>query len=141
MPDPQTVRQVVYRWLVKADHDLDAATRLLQSGEGWPSDAVCFHAQQCVEKHLKAWLTLRGIEFKRTHDIKTLLALIPPRARPRLTAEEQAALTTYAVVTRYPDESDDEEDIDSEARNAVRIARRVRNHIRRTLPKDCIPKA
>jgi HEPN domain-containing protein len=85
---------------------------------------LCFHAQQCVEKYVKALLVLHGIEFSRIHHISALVALLPVRVRPDLTPEEQERLTDYAVSARYPG---DYEPIPlAEARQAVQIARRAR---------------
>ncbi|MBW1960508.1 MAG: HEPN domain-containing protein [Deltaproteobacteria bacterium] len=50
---------------------------------------VCFHAQQCAEKYLKAFLTFKNIDFPKTHDIGELLALVSKGTRPQLTVEEQ----------------------------------------------------
>ena len=41
-------------------------------------DVICFLAQQCVEKYLKAWLQEVDILFSKTHDLETLLDLIVP---------------------------------------------------------------
>lgn len=35
-----------------------------------------FHAQQAVEKTLKAWLALCGVAYPRTHDISLLLSVL-----------------------------------------------------------------
>jgi len=66
-------------------------------------DAIIgFHAQQAVEKALKAVLSSAGIIFRRTHDIAELLDLLadsglsaPPEAE---TLDE---LNPYAVEARY----------------------------------------
>lgn len=69
-------------------------------------DAACFHAQQGVEKYLKARLIEAGISFPKTHDLEALLDLILPQEplweafRPTL-----ADLTSYAIAFRYPGES------------------------------------
>ena len=94
-----------------------------------PTDTVCFHAQQCVEKYLKALLVLNDVEFGRTHHISALLALLPPSIRPEMTPEEQERFTEYAVTTRYPGDYDPI--TREEAKQAVQIARRVRNQTRR----------
>jgi HEPN domain-containing protein len=66
-------------------------------------DAVCFHAQQCIEKYLKACLQEENIAFTKTHDLSVLLNLFLPiqpdweRLRPAL-----EALTTFAIEFRYP---------------------------------------
>ena len=93
---------------------------------------VCYHAQQCIEKYLKALLTWRGIPFPRTHDITELIARLPRRDRLALTVQESEMLSRYATVTRYP--GDYEPVSLTEARAAVRIARRLRKEIRPRLP-------
>lgn len=131
--DAQVI-QIVHQWVVKADNDLKNASHSLKLGVTGPLDTVCFHAQQCVDKYLKALLILRGIDFPRTHDIAVLVALLPVRVRPDLSAKEQEQLTDYAVVTRYPG---DYEPIPLvEAKTAVDIARRVRKQARRYIPKQ-----
>jgi HEPN domain-containing protein len=108
--------------MIKADNDLKTATQTLKMGVRSPTDTVCFHAQQCVEKYAKASLAFSKIEFPKTHDIEALIQLMPEGARPRLSIQEQRRLTAYATVTRYPGEYD-EISLD-EAREAV--APRVR---------------
>jgi len=132
MPDPSEVLAVAYGWALKAENDLITAAHTLKLGADTPTDTVCFHAQQCVEKCLKALLVCQGIEFGRIHHLSTLLALLPEALRPNLTPEEQERLTEYAVTTRYPGDYDPIS-LD-EARQAVRLARRVRNQIRKQLP-------
>lgn len=130
---PEAALHLARQWVVKAENDLRNAKHTLKLGETGPLDTVCFHAQQCVEKYLKALLTLSEIDFPRTHDISVLLALVPAYTRPELNREEQARLTDYAVSTRYP--GDYEPLSLGEAQQAVDVANRVRNHIRRRLPK------
>ena len=55
-----------------------AVVQQLQHGQNPIYNAICFHAQQCVEKYLKAWLQEANIPFPRTHDLKELLELIVP---------------------------------------------------------------
>ncbi len=124
---------VVKGWVVKAENDLKNASHTLKIKENCPTDTVCFHAQQCVEKYVKAVLTLKGIDFPRTHDIGALIRKLPGRIRPRLDDEEERRLTDYATVTRYP--GDYEHIPVSEARKAVKVARRVRGELRKALPK------
>jgi HEPN domain-containing protein len=123
---------VVRQWVQKAENDLKNAAHTLMLGAVGPTDTVCFHAQQCVEKYLKALLVLHGIEFARVHHVGDLINRLPLTLRPDLTPEEQEVLTDYAVSTRYP--GDYERIPLAEARCAVQIARRVRKQIRRHLP-------
>jgi len=49
-------------WVDKADADLDTAKREATVVESPNYDAVCFHAQQCAEKYLKAVLVEVGYQ-------------------------------------------------------------------------------
>jgi HEPN domain-containing protein len=69
------------------------------------SDGIIgFHAQQAVEKWLKAVMALRGIQQARVHDVGRLLQLLAdngdelPEGTDRLDE-----LTIYAVPLRYDD--------------------------------------
>lgn len=129
--DPD-VLAVILQWVEKAEHDLTTASYTLRLRANCPTDTVCFHAQQCVEKYFKALLVLNDVEFGRTHHISALLTLLPPSIRPQMTPEEQERFTEYAVTTRYPGDYDPI--TREEAKQAVQIARRVRNQVRRRLP-------
>jgi len=127
---------IAREWIIKAENDLKTASHTLKISRGCPTDAVCFHAQQCVEKYLKAFLVCEGIDFSRTHDIEQLVSLLPESIWLRLSIEEQRRLTAYATVTRYPGEY---EPVPlAEAQQSVRLARRVRREIREFLPKEIL---
>src|SRR3990172_6942704 len=102
MPDREKVLLVVREWVAKAENDLKTAAQTLKLGADCPTDTVCFHAQQTVEKYLKVLLVHRGLDFPKTHDIEELLAIVPPPERPEITEDDQARLTDYATVMRYP---------------------------------------
>jgi HEPN domain-containing protein len=138
MNDPDPVAEVVRAWLAKADNDLRSAELLSAVGDDGPPDVVAYHAQQCVEKCLKALLVSTGVDYPRTHDISILVALLSDSGieAPALSVEEQVSLTTYATVTRYP--GGYEPVGGEEALAALEVARRVRSHVRAVLdPKSC----
>ena len=89
MPENERIIEVAHEWVAKAENDLKNAVHTLGMGQECPTDTVCFHAQQCVEKHLKALLALSKTDFPKTHNIEELMALLPKGARPGLTADEQ----------------------------------------------------
>jgi HEPN domain-containing protein len=61
-----------------------------------------FHAQQAIEKSLKAVLSSAGIAFRRTHDIVELMDLIADSSLPEPpNAERLDELNPYAVEMRY----------------------------------------
>ena len=124
------IMMVVGEWMSKAENDLKSAAHLLKMKD-CPVDNVCFNAQQCVEKYLKALFITQGLAFPKTHDLGELLALLPARLRPSLDSEEQDRLTDYATVTRYP--GDYEPISVTEARQAVKIARRIQREVRKLL--------
>ncbi len=130
------IAQVVQQWVLKAENDLTTAAHTLRLGEACPTDTVCFHAQQCVEKYLKALLVWHSIDFHWIHDLGALLELLPPQTRPELAPEDQARLTDYATITRYPGDYDAIPL--SEARHAVAIARQVREQVRQWLPREAL---
>ncbi|MFA0731759.1 MAG: hypothetical protein BKPUNTRY_001299 [Candidatus Fervidibacter sp.] len=93
---PETVETVE-----KAEKDWQMAQWLRQAPVPF-HDGVCFHAQQCAEKYLKAFLEEHSIMFSKTHDLVELLdlrgGLLPELdpLRPQL-----QKLSQYAVITRY----------------------------------------
>ena len=124
----------VRQWVQKAENDLRAATFVLTMEKDCPTDTVCFHAQQCVEKFLKAQLTFLEIPHPPTSDIEVLFSLLPSRNRPGLGERDQQRLTRYATVTPYP--GDYEPISIEEARTAIEIARRIRDSVRNQLPAE-----
>ena len=66
-------------------------------------DAMCFHAQHCVEKYCKAWLVEQHIDFPRTHDLEALAKLcLPSLAALTALMDGLRFLTSFAVEIRYP---------------------------------------
>ncbi len=110
-------------WIQKAEGDLATARRELRARTAPNYDAVCFHAQQCAEKYLKALLQEAVTPFGKTHNLSLLLDLLKDQypslelIRPTL-----AMLSVYAVEYRYPGESADKD----VARQAVKMAEEVK---------------
>jgi len=61
--------------LAKAHEDLYVLNRLVDDTDS-PDAVIGFHAQQAVEKSLKAVLTSRGIRYPWTHDLGGLIDLL-----------------------------------------------------------------
>ena len=86
--------------------------------------ALCFHAQQTVEKSLKAVLVQRGVAFPYTHDLARLITLVRNVELPWPEAlDAAAALTVYAAGSRYPGPGG--EIPEAEYRQATALAQRV----------------
>ena len=116
-------------WLAKAESDLSTAKWLLE-GSG-PYDTACFHAQQAVEKALKAFLAFHQIAIPRIHDLEELQRLcLEAGDFPKLEALDFAQVTGYAVALCY--------DLDfwpdpTTAEQAVSIAQEVYQIIREVI--------
>ncbi len=128
MRTPEQVQwDFVQQWLNKAHEDLEAARVLLKSDfEGYES--VGFHAQQAVEKFIKAVLVRHQIELQKTHDIALLRKLVAQA--DQALAENLApadAVTPYGVEFRYPG------DLDALSREqgvqALQLAEQVRDAV------------
>ncbi|MDR3572996.1 MAG: HEPN domain-containing protein [Anaerolineaceae bacterium] len=89
-----------------------------------------FHAQQCIEKYLKALLISRQVSFPRTHDLAAL-GYLCEQAGIILPIDDDALelLTAYAVETRYPGTLPTIE----EAKEAIKLAQIMRRFIKRRL--------
>ena len=86
--------------LEKARRDLVAAEAIRATGEAF--DMACFHAQQAVEKALKALLALDDVAYPLRHDLGELVALAAPRwPLVREAADAIFALGPFAVAVRY----------------------------------------
>ncbi len=124
-------RHVVAQWVSKAEEDLTVAEYLLTMGERCPFATVCFHAQQLVEKYLKALLASHSVPFPKTHDLAELASALPKSQALPVDSAELGLLKRYAVESRYP--GDWEPITRQESDEAVRIAKRVRETIRARL--------
>ena len=60
---------VVTEWMAKADADWELAVMAQAAGNPRLRDGVVYHAQQCVEKLLKARLIQLGQTIRKTHDL------------------------------------------------------------------------
>ena len=108
-------------WLRYAKSDLELAR--IEKPEGVLLENLCFHAQQAAEKTLKAVLIFLETDFPRTHNIRTLLDLLPEDVDVPQEIEESAILTDYAVESRYPMNSEPVDD--EEYRQVIGIAETV----------------
>ena len=64
--------EVVRQWFHKAENNLQNIRNNLAAKEV-PTDTICFHAQQAIEKVLKAVLVAQGRNVSKTHDLVSLL--------------------------------------------------------------------
>ena len=113
-------------WIEKAEEDYNTAKWLQQSPNS-VDNSICFHAQQCIEKYLKAWLQEANIRAPRTHNLEEVLDLIVATLPEwQHWQPDFKIIMAYAVDPRYPGDSRTADDtqhamhICSEVRQAVR---------------------
>jgi HEPN domain-containing protein len=121
---------VTREWVDKAEGDYVAVSVLLRSRKHNRYDVICFHAQQCAEKYLKARLNEANIPFPKTHELSVLLPIVLP-VEPlwAVFAAEMRTLETWAVLPRYPGFNATA----ASARTAVKICRSFRDAARQAL--------
>lgn len=124
------MKPITSEWITKAEGDFATAQRELNATDRPNDDAVCFRAQQCAEKYLKAFLQEANISFPKTHDLADLLASalsIEPTWTSMTT--DLNALSAFAVEYRYPGDSADL----NEAQEAFEKCKTVRDVLRLAL--------
>jgi HEPN domain-containing protein len=116
-------------WVARAEEDYALARSALQRRVPLIYGAT-FHAQQCVEKYLKALLMARGQQFPRTHDVVALSELCyQSGVIISVGLESLERLAAYAVQVRYPGEDPSV----AEAKEALQVASAVRRFARKLL--------
>jgi HEPN domain-containing protein len=74
-----------------------------------------FHAQQAVEKALKAWIATAGGTFGRVHDLSQLFAILEDLGCDARRFEELDMLNPFAVTFRYEALESEEPSLDRAA--------------------------
>jgi HEPN domain-containing protein len=121
----------IQEWVAKAEEDFAGAVALNRRRKKPLPNLVCFHAQQCVEKYLKAYLIFHEVSFPRIHDLVALLdQCIAIEAAFERLREICLSLDPYSVIFRYPGQ----DAVPEEAGTALAGARKVRAFLRRRLP-------
>lgn len=120
-------------WLKKANNDIVTARQTLLLEDG-PTDTVSFHAQQAIEKSLKAFLTSIKVEFPKIHDLSRLMEMVIPYLHELEEFRESfIEIAEYAVEVRYP--QDTVEPSHEEAQKSLEIAEKIYNLLRTKIEK------
>jgi len=133
MSKTQKMHKVVKQWLEHAEEDLRLAKHAFRLLSSCPCKLIAFHAQQCAEKYLKAFLALKKVDFPYTHNISLLLEISSDHAAWAKDLREAETLTDYAVTARYPGA---EKVTKKDAELAVKTAVKVRNVVRKALKQE-----
>lgn len=124
----------IRQWLIKSEHDLGSAKRLITGDEPFLDTAV-YHCQQAAEKAFKAYLTLKDIRFQKVHDLSILIdQCIESDTSFKKISNISDILTPYASAFRYP--GDVLEPYPSDAEEAVKLAEKVLNFVLERMPEE-----
>ena len=109
-------------WINYAESDLRAAHALLDNKDFFPRQ-ICFLAQQCGEKAIKAVLIYTEVKFPKHHDLDRLRDLVPKGWKVKERFPDLAELTIWAVESPYPGDTPDVTEF--EAQETLELAKAV----------------
>lgn len=123
-------KPAVAEWVAKAEGDFLTAGRELRARKSPNYDAVCFHAQQCAEKYLKAVLQQYNKPIPKIHNLLELMLLCEEIDDSfEILRADLVVMERFSVHTRYPGETAEKED----AKSAYAAAGTVRKFVREKL--------
>lgn len=96
------MKSITKEWLERALDDLQTMAALLNNEA--LTNIVAFHAQQAVEKALKAVIEEKALGFVRTHDLTRLHEIIAPSHRLITNLSMLDRLNAVYTESRYPGE-------------------------------------
>ena len=122
------MKPITLEWINIAEGDWETANRESRVQTATNFRAVSFHAQQCGEKYLKAYLQEKSVNPERTHSLQILLNKILP-FEPTWTSLDVSCLelTEFAVDHRYPGTTTSKQESDNALIYAGNIRRTVRS--------------
>ena len=120
------MNETAKEWLEKASGDYQTAQREFRVVDSPNYDAVCFHAQQSIEKLMKGILIHLCVVPPRTHNLAQLYDILHPKyPNIHCTIEDLRLLTNSSAAFRYPGESADQQD----ANCAMEACKRMRDKL------------
>ncbi len=95
------MKAIAAEWVGKAESDFAMMEREGRARKDPSYDGVCFHAQQCAEKYLKARLREADVEAAKVHDLVALLdSLLALEPTWEVFRRDLAHLSVFAVAYR-----------------------------------------
>ena len=99
-PEPSNWPDIRQR-MANAERELGVLKILVEANAA--QEAIGFHAQQALENALKGWISALDADYRNTHDLTKLIAIVRQHPAESATSagERLAWLTEYAVRYRY----------------------------------------
>jgi HEPN domain-containing protein len=83
-----------------ANKDHSALSHMLDSAS-FSDEVFGFHAQQTIEKALKAWIAVRGLVYPKSHDVSALVKILHDDGQDLSNFPDLEDYTVFAVQYRY----------------------------------------
>lgn len=123
------MKPITLEWITIAEGDWETANRESNVDARTNFRAISFHAQQCGEKYLKAYLQEKSTNPERTHSLQFLLnKILPYEPTWTILVESCLELTEFAVDHRYPGTTTSKEQADNALKYAGDIRRVIRDY-------------
>jgi HEPN domain-containing protein len=124
------MRPATAEWVAKSEGDFLTAGREIRARKSPNYDAVCFHAQQCAEKYLKAVLQENERNIPKIHNLIELMLLCEEiDGTFEWLRADLVTMERYSVRVRYPGKFAEKD----EAQAAYAAAGTVRKFARQKL--------
>ena len=108
------MKSATTEWITKAEGDFLTAGRELRARKAPNYDAVCFHAQQCAEKYLKAVLQENEKHIPKIHNLIELMLLCEEIDNSyEMLRADLVVMERFSVGIRYPGEFAEKDDAQS----------------------------
>jgi len=131
------MKEISREWLRKAQDDLDVIEEI--KNKKHLTNMVAFHAQQAIEKSLKAIIDEFNLGFVKIHQIERLLEIVKEHLEANIDNEIVQMLDSLYIESRYPvdigllpDGKPSEEDANNFFEFAILIYRSVKKKLEGT---------
>jgi HEPN domain-containing protein len=112
-----------------AGRDLKALQSMRDANQ-FSDEVFGFHAQQAIEKALKAWMAVRHLTYPRSHDLGILISMLEETGENLTSFSDLEDYTVFAVQYRY-EAYDETDDLDRE--DAISKASALLAHVKNLL--------
>ncbi len=135
------MKEIAEHWLIAAQDDLLVLERIMPDER--LSHMAAFHAQQCIEKSLKAIIEEHALGHIRTHNLARLFEIVRPHAIFDVDVILIEKMDKLYIDARYPGELGllpDGKPTMADAHQFCACARSVHEQVEKALgsgPKDC----
>jgi HEPN domain-containing protein len=120
-------------WLALAERDFNVAEYLASNMRPIPTEIICFHCQQAVEKYLKGVITLQGEEPPYTHDLALLCKLCEKHSTEFSKISASCSIITqFGVQPRYDNAMNITE---SDMNSVLRYVNMIKDFLKKEMPQ------